>query len=247
MRLACFTAAFLIGFGHAAIAGASGSSEAIAACDRAAASPLDKSRPAGLAGIPTERIDFVAAIQVCEAAIKADPGDDRMVMQLGRAHFAAADFDAARMKFDKANRMGNALAAVELADFFKNGRAGLPVDDVAAMHLLKKAAATGLAIAQMRLGYYHCYGRGGLAVDEREAVRLYRLAADQGFAPAQNNLGFLYQKGRGGLPRDDVQAAHYYQLAANQGSGLARSNLAVLYKDGRGGLAKDDAAALLLF
>ena len=71
--------------------------------------------------------------------------------------------------------MGNALAAVELADFFKNGRAGLPVDDVAAMHLLKKAAATGLAIAQMRLGYYHCYGRGGLAVDEREAVRLIGL------------------------------------------------------------------------
>src|SRR5438445_11405717 len=138
MRLACFTAAFLIGFGQAAIAGPSGSSESLAACDRAAASPLDNSRPAGLAGVATEKIDFVAAIQTCEAAIKADPGDDRMVMQLGRAYLAAGDDDQARMKFDKANRMGNALAAVELSGFYMRGRAGRPVDDVAAMQVLKQ-------------------------------------------------------------------------------------------------------------
>jgi len=73
MRLACFTAAFLIGFGHAAIAGPTGSSESIAACDRAAASPFDKSRPAGLAGVPTEKIDFVVAIAACEEVETAIP------------------------------------------------------------------------------------------------------------------------------------------------------------------------------
>jgi hypothetical protein len=59
-----------------------------------------------------------------------------MVMQLGRAYLAERNYDAARMQFDKANRMGNALAATELGGFCARGIGGLPADDVAALQLL---------------------------------------------------------------------------------------------------------------
>jgi hypothetical protein len=247
MRLACFAAVFVIGFSCVAAADEAQNSAFVAGCDRAAANPFDANKPAGIAGVATEKIESSSAIAACQWAVEAVPADDRMVMQLGRAFLAAKNYDAARMQFDKANRMGNALAATELAAFYARGLGGLPADDTEALRLLKRAADAGISVAQLNLGYFYQYGRGGLAKDESEAARLYKLAADQGYPFAQNNLGTLYQEGIGGIPHDDAQAAHYYKLAADQGNSLGQSNLAVFYRDGRGGLAKDDVEAARLF
>ena len=91
MRSVCLTAAFVIGFGCFAAAAETPTSELVAACDRAAASPFDKSRPAGVAGVANEKIEPDMAIQACEAAAKAAPSDDRIAMQLGRGYLAACD------------------------------------------------------------------------------------------------------------------------------------------------------------
>jgi TPR repeat protein len=195
MRLVGFTAAFVIGFSCFAAAAETPTSELLAACDRAAASPFDKGRPAGVAGVANEKIEPETAIQACEAAAKAAPSDDRIAMQLGRGYLAAKNYDAARMQFDRANRMGNALAAIQLAIFYERGLGGLPADDVEALRLYKQAADGGLSLGQLSVGYFYQFGRGALARDENEAARLYKKAADQGYDLAQNDLGTLYQKG----------------------------------------------------
>jgi TPR repeat protein len=142
----------VIGFSCFAAAAETSIPESAAACDRAAASPFDKDRPAGVAGVAVEKIEPDTAIQACEVAAKAAPSDDRIATQLGRAHLAAKNYDAARMQFDRANRMGNALAAIQLAIFYEKGLGGLPADDVEALRLYKRAADTGLSLGQLSLG-----------------------------------------------------------------------------------------------
>src|SRR5260370_22352161 len=232
MRLTCFAAAFVIGFSCVAAAEEPRPADLVAACDNAAASPFDKDRPAGIAGVTIEKMSASGAIQARDAAVKAVPDDHRMGMQLGRAYLAARNYDAPRMQFDKANRMGNVLAATELAGFYTKGLGGLPADDTEALRLRKKAADSGSSIAQPSLGYFHQFGRGGLDKNENEAARLYKLAADQGYASAQINLGTLYQSGPGGVPHDDAQAGRYYKLAADQANPRGQTNLAPFNRDG---------------
>jgi hypothetical protein len=43
----------------------------VLACDQAAASPTDKDRPVGLAGVPSGRLDSQIAIVACEAAAES--------------------------------------------------------------------------------------------------------------------------------------------------------------------------------
>src|SRR5260370_1253837 len=247
MRLTCFAAAFVIGFSCVAAAEEPRPADLVAACDNAAASPFDKDRPAGIAGVTIEKMSASGAIQACDAAVKAVPDDHRMVMQLGRAYLAARNYDAARMQFDKANRMGNVLAATELAGFYTKGLGGLPADDTEALRLLKKAADSGSSIAQTSLGYFHQFGRGGLDKNENEAARLYKLAADRGEAYGQSLLASFYESGRGGLPKLDTEAARLHRLAADQGNLASQDALGVFYETGRGDLPKNDQEALRFY
>lgn len=247
MRLAYLTTALLIGLGCSAYADDKTTADLIAACDRAAASPADKSLPPGFAGVAAEKVEAAIAIPACEAAAKADPGNARVVLQLGRAYHAARNYDAARIKYEDAIKLGNPLAASNLGALYAEGRGSLPRDDREAARLFKTAAEKGVAAAQSNLGSFYQNGRGGLPKDDLEAARLYKLAAAQGFAAAQNALGNFYHSGRGGLPKDDVEAARLYKLAADQGHASAQTNLGYFYQEGRGGLPKDDGAAVRLY
>jgi TPR repeat protein len=221
--------------------------ELLAACDQAAAHPFDNMRPAGVPGVPLEKIIPETAISACELAAKAAPNDARIAMQLGRAYYAAKNFDAARTQYVKAYENGSAPAAANLALLYMHGQGGLPKDDVEAVRLSKIAADKGHAQGQNGLGNLFLGGRGGLPKDDFEAVRLFKLSADQGYPPAQNNLARLYQAGRGGLPKDDQEAARLYRMSADQGDAFGQANLGFFYMGGRGGLAKDEREAVRLF
>lgn len=247
MRLACIAIAFVIGFGCPARADEKTVSELLAACDQAAASPSDKSRPAGIAGVEPEKIDPRTAIPACEAAARAAPNDARMALQLGRAYGAANDHDAARIQYVKSYGMGNPLAANNLAALYANGRGGLAKDEREAARLYKWSADQGIAIAQSNLGFFYQNGRGGLPKDDVEAARLHKLAAGEGIAPSQNSLGFFFENGLGGLAKNDREAARLYKLSADQEFAPAQNNLGRFYQDGRGGLPKDDREAARLY
>jgi TPR repeat protein len=216
-------------------------------CDQAAAIPLDQSRPTGVAGVVTEKIDPKIAIPACDAAAKAAPNDPRVAFQLGRAYLAAKEYESARAHFKFAADQGNAGGQNGLGRLYANALGGLAKDDPEAARLFKLAADQGNADGQVSLGVFYVTGRGDLEKDEREAARLYRLAADQGAAAGQNDLGRFYARGRGGLAKDDREAARLYKLAADQGAATGQANLGNMYRDGRGGLAKDDGEAARLY
>jgi TPR repeat protein len=161
----------------------------VLACDREAASPSDKNRPVGLAGVPFGRLDSQIAIAACEAAAAAAPDNPRILFQLGRAHFAAKANESARAYFSKASDLGYAAASSNLGSFYAIGRGGLVRNDDEALRLSRLAAEQGDAFGYNNLGAFYETGRGGLAKDDHEAACLYQLAADNGESWGQYNLG----------------------------------------------------------
>jgi TPR repeat protein len=134
----------ILGLAWPAFAQAQDTPEALVlACDLAAASPTDGERPAGLAGVPSDKLDWPVAIAACTAAAKAAPHNPRIMFQLGRAHDVAKADEIARAHFSKASDLGYAAAQVSLALFYAAGRGGLAKDDREALRLFQRGAAEG--------------------------------------------------------------------------------------------------------
>ena len=98
----------------------------VLACDRAAASPSDTNRPAGIAGVPSDKLDPQIAIAACEAAATVAPNDPRIMFQLGRAHAAAKAYESARVQFSRASDLDYAAAQANLGFFYAAGMTGKP-------------------------------------------------------------------------------------------------------------------------
>jgi TPR repeat protein len=243
---AVLAVALVLGFGCSAVAGEKPLAELLAVCDQVAASPFDKTRPAGIPGVSSEKIMPETAIAACQEAATAAPDDARVAMQLGRAYQAAKNFEAARIQYVKASQQGNAVAAANLASLYATGQGG-PKDDTEAVRLSRMAADQGNAQGQNFLGRFYQTGRGGLTKDDAEAVRFYKLAADQGNPAGQTNLGIAYISGLGGLPKDEREAVRLFKLSADQGSSLGQASLGLAYHQGIGGLPHDDREAARLY
>ena len=121
---------------------------AAAACDRAAASPFDRNRPANVAGVMLDQIEAKIAVPACEAAAQTAPNDPRIAFQLGRAYEAGKNGKLAARLYKLASDQGNALAQVNLGVLYENGRGGLPKNDREAARLYKLAADQGDAGGQ---------------------------------------------------------------------------------------------------
>jgi TPR repeat protein len=210
------------------------------ACDLAAASPYDATRPTAIPGVVFEKVEGKVAVPACEGALAAEPDNVRLIYQMGRALQANKEDDRARTFYEKAAGLGHPGAQHNLAHFYQTGRGGLPRSEEEAVRLYKLAADQGLAIAQYVLGYFYASGQHWLPQDDREAVRLYKLAADQNYALAQYELALFYTTGGGGLEKNDQEAAQLLKLAADQGLAPAQNKLATFYAAGRGGLEKND-------
>jgi TPR repeat protein len=199
--------------------------QATQACDLAAASPYDRARPAGIAGVSIGKIDPKVARPACENALAVAPNNPRLLYQMGRVLDAARDEVQARVFYTKAAEQGYAEAQASLGSYYASGKGGIARNDEKAARLYQLSADQGSSFGQTNLGSFYRDGRGGLEKNDQNALRLYKLAADQGDAYAQANLGRFYENGLGGLPKDEREAARLYKLAAEQGETYSAERL----------------------
>jgi TPR repeat protein len=209
------------------------------ACDVAAGSPSDRMLPAGIAGVPDNKVEVNAALSACQEALSAAPENLRLMSQLARVFYLSNDYEKAHPLFIKAADQGYANAQFMVAGFYDDGKAGFPKNDQAAIRYYKLAADQGHPWAEFFLGAHYVEGKR-VRQNLPEGARLMKLAADQGIALAQYTLGLLYEAGSG-VPLDFTQAATWYRKAADQGNAEAKTQLAEL-----GGNADTSATEIAL-
>jgi TPR repeat protein len=211
------------------LASPAGAQDAVAECDRLAASDLDRGRPATVPGVIFLRIDSQAAMAACIAAAKAPPGNARLYFQLGLAFAAAKQFENARTAFNVAIERGSLPALIAFADLYMRGE-GVARDFARANGLYEKAAKAGLPLAMFRLGAVYRDGQG-VARDPQRAGYWYRQARAAfqddiklGSASAMHIVGVMHEFGWGG-PQDHAQARAMYEKAAKLGHPLSQKGL----------------------
>ena len=75
-----------------------------------------------------------------------------------------------------------------LADYYSNGRHGLPVDQAKKLELLQRASELGSAMAHYNLGISYKMGIG-TEIDMKKSIHHWKFAAMMGQVNARNNLG----------------------------------------------------------
>jgi tetratricopeptide (TPR) repeat protein len=196
-------------------------------CNQLAASDLDTERPASVPGVSVGAIDADAAIAACEAAVATAPDDRRLIYQLGRAYYAAKNFEKARVAYAHADAMGHVAAAHNLGAILTNG-SGVSRDRAEARRLFEKAAAAGFAMSMHNLGREFEIDR-----DFMQARQWYAQAASQGFSPSFISLGQLFENGLG-VQQDHLEACRWYERAAASGNVSATTNIVRLFTKARG-------------
>lgn len=183
-------------------------------CDLAAASPLDKDRPANVKGVLSEELDASKAVPACEAAVEAAPDDARLLYQLGRAYGAAKAYDRSLAAYKKAGELGNVLATNNIGDMYNDG-VGVEKNEEEGFRWLQRAASEGVPMAMRKLGVSYEKGLGTVK-DYAEARHWYERAANSGDVDALLKIGDLYAKGAG-VTQDYSEAWRWYEKAAVQG------------------------------
>lgn len=134
--------------------------------------------------------------------------------------------------WEKASAGGSLKVMKDLAELYRDGSMGVPMNKARALELFKKAADSGYAEAMCSLGV--CYAIGdGVAQDDCEAFRWFKLAAEKGDQFAQNNLGVSYRCGQG-TAENKALAVTWFEKAAEQGNIQAKVCLAEMYAKGEG-------------
>lgn len=139
-------------------------------------------------------------------APRTAPGESAMQL--------AARLDRAIRHEQEAATAGDALAALDLADMYDQGKA-VPEDPIAALAWYRRAAALGNASAMFHVGLSYDVGRG-IPADHVAAARWYERAAALHHGRAEYNLAQLYARGSG-IPRDPARAAALLRAAAADG------------------------------
>jgi hypothetical protein len=212
---------------------------AIAECDRLAASPLDSGRPKNSAGVELSKIPVVAAGRACDEAMRRSPEVARFPFQGARVAIARADYPAARDLYEKASALGSSLAMYSLGLLYAEGKT-VPLDYTEARRWYTKAVALNSAYAMPELAALYENGLGG-PKDPAEAFRLYRAAATAGDRVSMTKVGNFYEAGFG-VRQDYAEAIRWYKRSADRGDAGAMRQLAKLYESGRG-VAKNAAEA----
>jgi tetratricopeptide (TPR) repeat protein len=111
-------------------------------CDSLAAHPEDKNRLG--TGVADGKIISRAAIEKCRLAVEQNPDEARFYFQLGRAYWAAKQYDEALEAFLKAEEMEYAPAYYYLGQTYEKGLVeGVKSDAAAARNLYLIAASEG--------------------------------------------------------------------------------------------------------
>ncbi len=213
-------------------------------CDTEAGDLLDP-EGVGLTRYPNE-IAPEAALAACTAAVAAFPETGRFHYQLGRAHLALRDFDAARADFERARDLGHTRAFYVLGNLIANadaitaGRADAPLPPEA-VALYRQGVERGDPYAMHALGR-DLLRHGPTEEARREGFELLSRALELGHTFAMNELG-AYFISLDTVHSDPARGLRYWQESAARGDIYGYNNLGVAHRDGLGGLAPDPRAA----
>jgi hypothetical protein len=120
-------------------------------CDVLAAHPDDAKRVSD--GVEDEKIASAAAIQQCSLAVRQSPSTARFQFQLGRAYWAAKQYDKAVPAFLKAQEAKYAPSYFYLGEAYRRGLIkGEKADPEFAKELYQMSAAEGFAPAIVAMG-----------------------------------------------------------------------------------------------
>jgi len=201
-------------------------------CDELAAAPDDADKHPNVAGVAPEKIATADAIAACTDAVNRFPTTNRFYYQLGRAYFAAQNYDAALTNYKRAFELGSVRALFTLGTIYDHGD-GMERDPVRARFYYEIAAQKKFAPAIVNLGVLYETGVG-VPQDPARAYELYRQAASLGDARAINKMGELTERGLG-VARNLRGARSLYEKSANMGHPEATVNLARCFANGIGG------------
>ena len=217
-------------------------------CDREAGDYLDP-EGVGFAVYPNE-LDPKAALAACLAATVGDPTNGRFFYQLGRAHFALRDLDAAQAAYLQARDLGHTrayqglglleIARVEATSGRLSGRAS--------------TQAIGFFAAGVARGDPYAYHSLGLQflrnpVSEAEQLRGFELLSrslELGHTFSMNALG-LYFLDKDEAHYDPKRGLRYLQGSAARNDIYGVANMGFVFANGLAGLPKDPDRARDLF
>ncbi|UCI08594.1 caspase family protein [Mesorhizobium sp. B1-1-8] len=170
-------------------------------CDQAAGAPLD------LQGVVPGRSPNEiggAAVEACEAAVKAYPDVARFHYELGRALLAAGKVGEAAKAIQEAADKGHVRAVFELGSIASSG-IGTAVDPAKASGFYSRASDKGDPYAMAAWGRALFNGLG-VQRDTGKGLDLLLKAAAMGHVNAMNDLALIFQEGRNGVPADPARA-----------------------------------------
>ena len=199
-------------------------------CDRLAASPFDRDRPVGVAGVYNAVAIDAAAGAACDDAMRRYPDVARFVLQAGRIASGRQDYTRAAALYNTAMAKGSVVAIASLGTLYLDGH-GVTQDYGRARQLFEQGVALGDPVAMNDLGAI--YSRGaGVTADYAKALSLYQKSADLGYPTAMTNLGALYKDGRG-VSQDIAAGLKWFQKAAALGSAPGMRDVGEAYEAGR--------------
>ncbi|MFD1343706.1 caspase family protein [Litorisediminicola beolgyonensis] len=218
------------------------------ACDRQAGDHLDP-ESVGFARYPNE-IEPAAALAACEAAVARDPGVGRFHYQLGRAHLALKNLDAAQAAFQEAADLGHSrayhgLGTVEVARALEQGGQSREAAPQLALAYFLKGVQRGDPYA------YHSLGLQLLKfpqtdADRRNGFDLLSRSLELGHTFSMNALG-LYFLEENSDRYDPARGLRYLRESAARGDIYGYANLGFVALTGAGGQPVDYAKAEELF
>jgi TPR repeat protein len=209
-------------------------------CDLAASSPVDKAKPADIAGVAANDVDAKIAVPACEAALAIAPNEPRLMFELARAANQAKDYEKALKWNIEADKRGYALATNNLGALYLYGN-GVIADKTKAFEYFKKAAEAGVATSMNNVGDLLAEGTG-TTKNQTEAANWYRRAAVAGNSDGMVSLGRALKNGAG-VTANVTEAADWFLKAANAGSASGMFNYGRALELGEG-VNKDLAAAV---
>lgn len=201
--------------------GAEASSPEIEACDRAAASPLDKDKPANMPGVEDSVMAPQAAILACQKAAEVPNVPRRVFYELGRAYEKTGNYHEAYPNYLKAAQLKHLLGMHNLARMYVFGY-GVGKDPSLAREIFEEAANAGDTRSFTAIGDMY-EGKVGIPRDYGKSLLYFQKAVDAGDYAAYNDLASLYFNGWG-VPRDPRKACDLYRQGAGFGEATAISN-----------------------
>jgi TPR repeat protein len=119
-------------------------------CDRYAADPADRDRPAEVPGVALAEINVERAISTCQGAAQLAPQLARAHYQLGRARQAKGEHEQAAAAYEAAAGLGSSIAALNVGRMYHRGE-GVAQDPAKARTYYDQAVAAGEAGAEEAL------------------------------------------------------------------------------------------------